>query len=77
MPNLQTALRKARRAYATYAELHARRELLRRPWEEDFLHWSNTPTGWQLHGHIPPPPGRLRGATPSGWCTALHHADRR
>lgn len=61
-----------RRSWIECAELYERRELLRRPWEEEFLHWSLEPGGWRLHGHVPPPRGRrIYGATRGGWCIAL------
>jgi hypothetical protein len=41
-----------RRHYAGYAELHQRRQLLDRPWLEEFMHFS--PDG-QLHGRLVPP----------------------
>lgn len=60
-----------REAWSEYAELHRRRDLKRRPWEEKILHWSHGPEGWELHGHVPPPDhSRRYGSTPQGWCNA-------
>lgn len=60
------------RVLADVRELHERRALLARPWEEEFLHWAHDELGWQLHGHLPPPAGRRRSSvTPRGWCPGL------
>jgi hypothetical protein len=54
-----------RRHYAGYAELHQRRQLLNRPWLEEFMHFS--PDG-QLHGRLVPP--TTKGSTTGrGWCS--------
>lgn len=63
-------MRVLREAFATWSEVSARRELRRRPWEEEFLHWSCQDGRWVLHGSIPPPRGRRRGVSPGGWCLA-------
>lgn len=60
-------LRKMRAFFAGQAELQERLSLLRRPWEEAYLHWS----GDQLHGYLVPPHGRRRGVTRGGWCIGL------
>jgi hypothetical protein len=60
---------------ADYERLHERQQLLDRPWEEDFVHWSWDGQEWQLHGHLTPPPdGRRRSTTRDGWCP---HCTRR
>lgn len=56
--------------WAGYRELHERQQLLRRPWEEELLHWSWDGQDWQLHGHHDPPPGRRCSTTRGGWCPA-------
>ncbi|GHF24977.1 hypothetical protein GCM10017786_68880 [Amycolatopsis deserti] len=55
---------------ATQAELAERRDLLDRPWEEEFLHWT---AGGELHGSVVPPRGR-QATTRSGWCPGVHRA---
>ncbi|MGH3897945.1 MAG: hypothetical protein ACRDTA_06745 [Pseudonocardiaceae bacterium] len=66
-----------REAARDYAELHERRVLLRRPWEEEFLHWALEPDGWRLHGRVWPPNARRRyGVTRTGWCIALRDRSR-
>jgi hypothetical protein len=58
-----------RRRVAVQEALHERRQLLDRPWEEDFLHWHRDGDTWQLHGeHAPPADGRRRSTTSDGWC---------
>ena len=60
---------RARAAFRNLNELEQRRELLDRPWEEDFLHWAADGT---LHGERVPPAGRRRCSTTSGgWCPGL------
>jgi hypothetical protein len=59
-----------REFWTGYRELAERQNLLRRPWEEELLHWSFDGQDWQLHGHLDPPPGRRRSTTHSGWCPA-------
>ncbi|WP_433291747.1 hypothetical protein ACQPZQ_02865 [Pseudonocardia sp. CA-142604] len=60
---------KVRAAFCNLNELEQRRELLDRPWEEDFLHWAADGT---LHGDRIPPIGRRRYSTTSGgWCPRL------
>jgi hypothetical protein len=59
-----------REFWTGYRELYERQNLLRRPWEEELLHWSFDGQDWQLHGHLDPPPGRRRSTTRSGWCPA-------
>jgi hypothetical protein len=50
-------------------ELEQRRELLDRPWEEEYLHWAADGT---LHGVRIPPAGRRRfSTTTGGWCPGL------
>ena len=58
-----------RQRAAVQEELQERRQLLDRPWEEDFLHWHRDGDTWQLHGeHAPPADGRRRSTTSDGWC---------
>lgn len=65
-------LTRVREFLATQAELAQRQDLLNRPWEEELLHWAHDGRGWQLHGHLVPPPGRRRRSTTgSGWCPGL------
>ncbi|GAA1183838.1 hypothetical protein [Pseudonocardia alaniniphila] len=60
---------RVRTAFCNLNELEQRRELLDRPWEEDFLHWAADGT---LHGDRIPPAGRRRYSTTSGgWCPRL------
>ena len=57
------------RAWTDHVELQERFELLNRPWEETFLHWSGEGQDRQLHGSVPPPrPDRRYSVTSSGWC---------
>jgi len=57
---------------ADVTELHERRRLCDRPWEEEFLHWAYDGREWQLHGHLAPPDdGRRRSVTRNGWCPAV------
>ncbi|GAA5157270.1 hypothetical protein GCM10023321_35280 [Pseudonocardia eucalypti] len=66
---LTQRIRAMRESWDAYAELSERRALLRRPWEEDILHWSYTQGAWVLHGRTLPPDQRRRyGVTRSGWC---------
>ncbi|MTD58806.1 hypothetical protein [Amycolatopsis pithecellobii] len=61
---------------ATQAELAQRQDLLNRPWEEDWLHWSHDGGEWCLHGHVTPPPGRHRHSTTrEGWCSGVRRAN--
>lgn len=60
-----------REFYATQVEMYERLDLMNRPWEEEFLHWVDTPRGPELHGHIAPPAdGRRHSVTRQGWCLA-------
>src|SRR5215212_2181335 len=59
--------------WAGYRELHERQSLVRRPWEEELLHWSWDGQSWQLHGHLDPPLGRRHSTTSSGWCPAARN----
>lgn len=55
-------------------ELEERRDLLNRPWAEEFLHWAYDGQQWRLHGHRMPAVGkRCRSVTSSGWCPGLGH----
>jgi hypothetical protein len=59
-------LRAVRRSWALQVELHERLDLLRRPWEEELLHWA---ADGSLHGRlVPPRDGRRRSTTRGGWC---------
>lgn len=71
-----TFIASLREFWQDYRELTERRALIRRPWVEEFVHWSFDGRTWQLHGHLPPPPGG-RSTTRSGWCPALRAAARR
>ena len=63
---LRAAAQNLRAYYAAYARLHERRELLNRPWEEEFLHYA---LDGKLHGHLlPPPNSRGHSVTSDGWC---------
>lgn len=62
---IKKILVRLRELSANQVELMERQELLRRPWAEEFLHW--TPEG-ELHGTRLPPNGRRRSTTSSGWC---------
>jgi hypothetical protein len=68
MNRFHRLLARLRHFNATQIELHERLLLLNRPWEEHFLHWSWNGYDWQLHGHLPPPSGRRRSTTSTGWC---------
>jgi hypothetical protein len=58
-----------RRRAAVQEALQERRQLLDRPWEEDFLHWHRDGDRWVLHGHAAPPAdGRRHSTTRDGWC---------
>lgn len=63
-----------RTSWADYRELRERQGLRQRPWNEELLHWSFDGCGWELHGHLPPPPGRSRSTTRTGWCPAVRTA---
>ena len=63
-----SAWRALRDFFAVQVELHERKALLDRPWEEEFLHWS----GGELHGTRLPPGGRRHGVTRNGWCPCGH-----
>ncbi len=66
---LRRLFKRLQRLTADLRELEERRGLLDRPWEEDFLHWACEDDGWQLHGHIVPPPRRRTSSvTSQGWC---------
>jgi hypothetical protein len=63
---------RVRTAFCNLNELEQRRELLDRPWEEEYLHWAADGT---LHGERIPPAGRRRYSTTSGgWCPGLRAA---
>lgn len=62
---LRRWLKAARSDLAGLDELHQRRRLLDRPWEEELLHFA--PDG-HLHGHLTPPDTRRRSTTARGWC---------
>ena len=72
------AARSLRTFYTEYKRLYERRELLNRPWEEEFLHFA---FDGRLHGHLPPPDdGRRHSVTSDGWCPgwarqSAHRAD--
>jgi hypothetical protein len=52
--------------FADYERVYERRQLLDRPWEEDFLHFALDGT---VHGFVAPPEdGRRRSVTADGWC---------
>jgi hypothetical protein len=73
-----TGLRRAwqglRRLWTEQVEIQERLLLVNRPWEEEFLHWSDG----VLHGSVAPPADRRRrSVTSSGWCPALQLAARR
>jgi hypothetical protein len=54
---------------AVLLELSERQDLLNRPWEREYMHWSNRDGCWRLHGHrAVPDDGRRRGVTRGGWC---------
>jgi hypothetical protein len=53
---------------AEQRELCERMQLLDRPWEAQFLHWSGTGELAELHGTTVPPRGRRLGVTAGGWC---------
>lgn len=58
-------------------ELEERRALLDRPWEENFLHWSDVGESWELHGEfVSPPRRRTRSVTSRGWCPGSSCAPR-
>ncbi|HZA03996.1 MAG TPA: hypothetical protein VE617_05490 [Propionibacteriaceae bacterium] len=67
--------RALRRFWLNYREVAERRALLRRPWEEEFLHQAYDGHSWQRHGHLPSPGGRSRSTTSTGWCPGLRHHD--
>lgn len=56
--------------YTDVCELHERRDLLNRPWEEEYLHWARDEHGWQLHGRYVPPRRWHCSVTTQGWCLA-------
>ena len=61
-----------RQRAAVQEALHERRQLLDRPWEEDFLHWHRDGDRWELHGeHAPPADGRRHSTTGDGWCPGV------
>ena len=63
---------------AEIRELEERRDLLNRPWEEEFLHWAYDGRQWHLHGHRMPGVGkRRRSVTSGGWCPGLANQRRR
>ncbi len=69
------AWRAFRHFYATQEQMYERLGLLNRPWEEEFLHWSQA---GHLHGHrIPPDDGRRRSTATDGWCPGMKACSRR
>jgi hypothetical protein len=76
--SIQTVTRQVtawvRQVHAEMRELHERRALVDRPWEEDYLHWVRDGQGWQLHGHLLPPRRRHTSVTSAGWCLGLSGA---
>lgn len=60
--------------WITQRELHERRDLLDRPWEEEFLHWAFDGESWRLHGTLMPPTRGRHRTTGSGWCPGLVRA---
>jgi hypothetical protein len=72
---LREVLQRLRDFHANQVELHERALLRSSPWFEDFLHWSFDGEEWQLHGHLPPPGGRVRSVTADGWCPALGRSE--
>jgi len=69
---LQSLIQRITTVSAEIRELEQRRDLLNRPWEEEFLHWAYDGHEWRLHGHRIPGPGkRGRSVTSSGWCPGL------
>ena len=69
---LQVLISRAAQVAAEVKELEERRDLLNRPWEEEFLHWAHDGQGWQLHGHwLPDMRKRSRSVTSTGWCPGL------
>lgn len=68
MHSLRALTAALHRSWRRQVELDERRALLDRPWEEQFLHWSRTADGWELHGTLAPPAGRRVATTRSGWC---------
>ena len=74
---LRAAAQNLRAYYAAYARLHERRELLNRPWEEEFLHYA---LDGKLHGHLLPPEQsrpqcHLRRVVPRLGAAVAHRAD--
>lgn len=64
-----------REFFADYQRLYERRELVNRPWEEEFLHFA---LDGSLHGRITPPSdGRRRSVTSDGWCPGWARQHRR
>lgn len=62
-------LRRLREAHDAQVELQERAWLRQEPWLEELLHWSYDGERWRLHGSlVPPPNGRRRSVTRSGWC---------
>jgi hypothetical protein len=67
-----------RQRAAVQEALQERRQLLERPWEEDYLHWHRDGDRWELHGEQPPPAdGRRRSITRDGWCPGAVPRSRR
>lgn len=67
------ALRAWRRYYSVYAELHQRRQLLDRPWLEEFM--PSAPDE-RLHGQLVPP--TTKGSTTQAeWCSCRPREERR
>ncbi len=61
-----SVLQSLREFFSDYERVYERRQLLNRPWEEEFLHFALDGT---LHGEIPPPAdGRRHSVTADGWC---------
>jgi hypothetical protein len=69
---LRHLAKRLHRFAADLRELQERRDLLDRPWEEEFLHWAHDEHGWQLHGRfVPPARRRASSVTSQGWCPGL------
>jgi hypothetical protein len=69
---IRRLIEQAARISAEVRELEERRDLLNRPWEEEFLHWARDERGLHLHGHlVPPPKSRTSSVTSTGWCPGL------
>ena len=74
---LQELARRVATVAAEIRELEEGRDLLNRPWDEEFLHWAYDGQQWHLHGHRLPAVGkRSRSVTSSGWCPGQQHQCR-